>query len=176
MTDSRGTSINYGTTEAIRDLFGSVIRPGRKVLDYGAGRFARNADWLRSRGIEVYAYDPFNGRDVLGWGLGEVTTRPPEGHFDVGFTSYVLNVVSEADEAEILARVSALCARHYHVVRNRDLLTAAARAFPAEPSDRLPDICRQGFETRRGFQRLPHLEDRGLRLLRTTTKFKVYVA
>ena len=36
-------------------------------MDFGAGKFGRNADFLRANGIKCYAYDPYNGTNVDGW-------------------------------------------------------------------------------------------------------------
>ena len=59
--ESGGTSITGGAAPALKALVGKVFKRGMKVLDYGAGKYARNADYLRGEGIDTFAFDPFNG-------------------------------------------------------------------------------------------------------------------
>jgi hypothetical protein len=107
------------------------IKPGMKVLDYGAGVNARNADFLRSQGCEVYAYDPFHETQGTGWEPGSVVKAlpPSDTRFDAGFSSFVLNVVSEAKESEILADMEPRCSKVYHLVRNKEVWTDANKAL-----------------------------------------------
>lgn len=52
--ESGGTSITGGAAPALKALVGKVFKRGMKVLDYGAGKYARNADYLRGEGIDTY--------------------------------------------------------------------------------------------------------------------------
>ena len=101
--EAGGTSIAGNAAPPIRALFEAGHLSG-KVMDFGAGKYARNANYLREKGVKVYAYDPFNG-DPNGDGWNTTTTKlPPAGKFDAVFTSYVLNVVPEHIEDQIIQR------------------------------------------------------------------------
>lgn len=195
------TCINGPVVSVLRELFGSVIQPGMLILDYGAGRYARNADWLRERGVRVYAYDPFNETGGDGWELGSVSSQPPTGPFDVGFTCYVLNVIPEYEEEKIVTLLRSLCARSFHVTRNRDIYTmvkAALRSWESPVTSfflstfataediqqfeagtlldsRVLDLAYFGVPTLKGFQRIPQLEATGRgRVLHKATGVKLY--
>ena len=121
---SENTSRQGGASPAIKSLMGSAIQPGMRVLDYGAGKYARNADFLREQGVEVYAYDlPGNAGDGDGWGKGSVSSNlPPKSpKFDVAFTAFVLNVVRCSDEKKIIQACRGLAKKTYHVTRNEEL-------------------------------------------------------
>jgi len=203
MISSENTSINAPPSPALKKLTGSVFKEGQKVLDYGAGKFARNADYLRDQGIEVYAYDPYNGTGEDGWGKGVVSSKLPQSKkFDVAFTSFVLNTVSCDEEKKILAKVSGFAPVSIHVVRNTEIFDAIKAALVAEKDpvfsffkdhfipefpmakkeldagkltdDTIMMFCRFGVQTSRGFQRIPHLENFGYSVLADNQSFKTY--
>lgn len=201
--ESGGTSIPGKEVEALKHVISAAgIKSGMKVLDYGAGKFARNADYLRNLGVETYAYDPFNGTSDDGWGLGTVTKKKPTERFDIGFTSYVLNVVPKEIENEIIADVKRFAERSYHITRDLDIFESVkgallkkrppvytfflkefATRFEAEQleSGSLPDqviieFCEFGVQTSKGFQRIPILEKLGQATLvkRKSGSWKLY--
>ena len=197
--ETGGTSIQGNAAPALAALYkGGAFEGARKVLDYGAGKYGRNANFLREQGIRVYAYDPFNGTNVDGW--EGVSNKLPRGKFDVGFTSFVTNVVPEYIEKQILDAVAKSARTQYHITRNMDIFAmvkkALARRDPlvtqffltefAKPKEKkaleagtlddatIMEFCEFGVQTRQGFQRIPTSEDLGLNLLRKTSGFKVY--
>jgi hypothetical protein len=206
--ESGGTSIRGKgdkAAPAVRRLFGKLIQPGMKVLDYGAGKFARNADWLRERDVEVFASDPFNGKGSEGWAMGSVAVTPPPSNvkFDVGFTSFVLNVVPIYIEDDIIGLVRSRTKKSAHVTRNMDIFDMVKKALtrpgsvvlrffeaefaPGDPAaqaeletgeftdETIHRFCCFGTATPQGFQRIPYLEDKGFSLMAKTTGFKIYV-
>jgi len=201
--ETGGTSIQGNAAPAIRDLFKKgVFKPGMKILDYGAGKYARNADFLRDQGLEVFAYDPFNGSPVTGWKKGEVSNKVPSGvKFDVAFTSFVLNVVPCHTEKELIKDVDSMAKTVYHITRNMDIFDSVKKALNRQDkivgefflkhyaegdeivqyadgslSDKvITDFCKFGVQTSRGFQRIPFLDqDHGFSVLRKTSGFKVF--
>ncbi|AAQ64137.1 hypothetical protein KVP40.0066 [Vibrio phage KVP40] len=119
---SAATSIRGKEVAALVKLFKSgMFVPGGTALDYGAGKYGRNAEFLRSEGIRTYAYDKFNGTSADGWNAVSLTI--PNGEtFDTGFTSYVLNVVPEEIEAEIIRDVeSRTRGKVFHITRGTDI-------------------------------------------------------
>lgn len=198
--ETGGTSIAGGAAPAIKGLFkAGHIKPGDKVLDYGAGKYARNANFLRENGCDVYAYDPFNGTDADGW--EGVSSKIPNEKFDVVFTSFVLNVVPEHIEKDITSTCTSLTSGHeFHITRNMDIFSTVKRALLkkdkivgpfflnnfADENEKqmyeegtltdeiILDFCHHGVQTSRGFQRIPTLEDNGYKLIRKTSGFKVY--
>lgn len=198
-----GTSIAGKAAPPVRDLFKKkIVKPEDKVLDYGAGKYSRNADFLRDQGCQVYAYDPFNGTGSGGWERGEVSNKLPIGEkFDVGFSAYVLNVVPEHTEDELIKDMRRFCKTEIHITRNKDIFESVKKALSrhdkvigtffiqefAENEDditnyenktlsdkRIMDFCLFGYQSSRGFQRIPNLEDKGFKLIRNTTGYKVY--
>lgn len=202
---SKGTSISADVSAFVQTVLRNHIPPGAKVLDYGAGEFARVADLLRKQGHRVYAFDPHNGVGTDGWGMGRVSTSRPRGEkFDVAFTSFVLNVVKVDVEAGILAKIRRFAPVTFHITRGRELAAQAKRALARgdrkltsffrahyDPvavarfdrkgvagltGDDLLGFAAHGFPTRCGFQRLPMLENQGYRLAnKGTSKYKVYI-
>jgi len=209
----KGKSIENGSTSikgrgaspAVRWLVKKgLIRKGMRVLDYGAGKFARNADYLRKLGCKVYAYDPHNYNTTSsGFKLGAVTKRKPRGKFDVAFTSFVLNVVPAKVEREIMREVESYADCVFHVHRNQDILQMATNALFGFKSNKwivdwfqkkywrapvLPegielfyevdDFCHYGFQTGKGkFQRLPKdttMHRRGYRVVRELSGYVVW--
>ena len=197
--ENGATSIKgQGASPAIKWLVKKgLIRKGMRVLDYGAGKYGRNADYLRSIGCKVYAYDPHNHNTKgSGWLRGAVTKRKPTGKFDVAFTSFVLNVVPAKVELQIVREVEAYADQVFHIHRNQDLLEmvhetingAKNNKYILEWYDRfiegctygtlIGDFCHHGFQTGKGkFQRLPKktsMERRGYRMLRDSIGYIIW--
>lgn len=174
-----GTSINTGFPAGIAHLMEKGFLNKKQVIcDYGAGPIGRVANPLREKGFKVYAYDPFNGTDSDGW-KGVSKTRPKE-KFDVCFSCYVLNVVPEPDENDIISKCYRLAPTCYHVVRNKDIYISVQKALYHDPSlenlteDEIMAFCIFGVQTSKGFQRIPVLEDKGWGLIKTNSNWKVY--
>lgn len=195
-----GTSIaGNPCPEIVRLVESGAFGTATRLLDFGAGRYGRNASWLRRQGFEVYAYDPYNGApSVNGWKA--TSNKLPRAKFDVGFTSFVLNVVPEYSERAVIRAVSRLSRERYHVTRNKDIFSMAKRALaekdqvvggffinefarPGEAArfragmltDRMVlDFCLFGFRTARGFQRIPTSEESGLEPVVERHTRKVY--
>ena len=197
--ETGGTSIAGGAAPAIKQLAKSGVFNGATVLDYGAGKYARNSNFIREMGGRVYAYDPFNG-SPQGDGWNETTTQKPTEHFDVGFTSFVLNVVPEHVEKQIINDIRSMCDKTFHITRNKDIFVMVKNALlRGEPTvtqfflthfaneeekvaleegtltdEIIMEFCEHGVQTSRGFQRIPTTEDSGYNILRNTSNFKVY--
>ena len=163
-----------------------------RVIDYGCGQVDRNGVYLRGKGLTVYSYDPYWGTSVDGYsGISSVLS---DDHFDVGYTSYVLNVVNEAEQSKILAYMDSHCDHQYHIVRNMDVYTMVVDAL--KRGDKLVSnfyfnefkgnegdignkkvmmaFAKFGTKTKRGFQRIPYLEEYGYELLVSKSGYKVY--
>lgn len=200
--ESGGTSIRgQGAAPYVRRL-ARQLEPGTRILDYGAGRFARNADFLRGLGHTVYAYDPFNGRGKEGYRKGTVSKLLPHRRdFDLVLTCYVLNVVPELVEEEILAACAELGCEQLHVTRGLDIFDSVKKALlrgdetvcdffrehympgrrvgAAFREGRLTDahildFCRFGVQTSRGFQRIPELAAKGFTVEADTHGFRAF--
>ena len=189
--NSKKTSIIGDTVAGISMLYGAGKFHGI-VIDYGCGRIARNAEFLRSKGLKVYAYDPFWGNSANGY--DGISNIKPDDIFDVGFTSYVLNVVTVSDEKEILSWMNSHCNQQYHITRNKDItkmietnLTKAGdnmvKKFFVEwfggdlnniTQEIIDEFSIYGTATTQGFQRIPILEDYGYNLLKSTSGYKIY--
>lgn len=190
--ETGATSIKgQGPSPAIKWLVKKgLIRKGMRVLDYGAGKYARNADYLRAMGCGVYAYDPHNfNTEGNGFLKGKVTKRKPTGKFDVAFTCFVLNVVPAKVELQIVREVKTYADRVFHVSRNQDIVTMANATIHGDKNNtyiaewydwfvitgsytygtRVGEFCHHGFQTGKGkFQRLPKktaMRRRGYRIL-----------
>jgi len=197
--ETGGTSIPGNAAPALRDLFAKgYIKKGMTVLDFGAGKFARNANYLRDQGVKTFAYDPFNGTGTDGW--NGISTQLPSETFDVVFTSFVLNVVPDPIENELLKTVSNLGRKQYHITRNQDITNTVKNAlarkdklvgsfflkyFATDEEKQMyeegtitPEVLqafvKHGVQTSKGFQRIPYLEDKGYKLIRNTGNYKVY--
>lgn len=198
--ETGGTSIAGGPVAGVKLMLkNGVIKPNMKVLDYGAGKYGRNAEFLRQNGIECFAFDPFNGTDPDGYS-GVSKTKPNE-KFDVVFTSYVLNVVPEHVEDDILRDVSSLGDTQFHITRNKDITATVVKALNRkdklvgdfflnnfaneeekqmyEDGNLTPDVIdefvKHGVKTSKGFQRIPFLEEKGFTLIKNTTGYKIYI-
>lgn len=137
--ENGATSIKgQGPSPAIKWLVKKgLIKKGMRVLDYGAGKFARNADYLRKLGCRVYAYDPHNfNTKGSGFAMGNVTKRKPKGRFDVAFTSFVLNVVPAKVELQIVREVETYADRVFHVHRHLDIVEMANKAILGETTNK----------------------------------------
>lgn len=198
--ESGGTSIAGDAAPAVRSLYGKQITDEMTVLDYGAGKYARNADFFRKKGIKTFAFDPFNSNtDKLldGWKPGKVSSVIPKAKFDVAFTCFVLNVVPKLVEEGIIKEVNRLGKKVIHITRNQDVFDSVKSALlkrdkyvypffikefnkgkevdPATLSDKkIMDFCKFGVQTSRGFQRIPELESYGFTLVKKTGGYKVY--
>jgi len=198
---SKNTSIAGGVVKEVASMFKKGKISGT-VLEVGAGRTARNANWLRSQGLKVYAYDPYWGTDVDGW-KGTSNTLPEDFRFDIAFSTYVLNVVSPATEKNILGKCEELAKKSFHITRNEDIFKTVKESiyknkymkdffietFPMDykilcdlEEGILDDAviwnyCRQGVRTGKDtFQRVPFLEETGCYTKDKETKgFKVYL-
>lgn len=187
-----GTSITGKVAPPVVWLFDrGYIKPGQVVLDYGAGKVARNADWLRKEGIKVWAYDPFNFNGEEGWELGSVSKNLPDDDiFDVAFSCYVFNILPKKEELSIIDRCRFLSDKQFHIVRNIDLIKMVTLAlnredkyvykffiekYRGDPNDlseeAIERFCRFGTQTVRGFQRLTDVD--GM-LLKSSEGFKIY--
>ena len=192
--ESGGTSIQGKAAPAIRSLVKAGAFDGAKtILDYGAGKYGRNAEFLREAGFKVFAYDPFNGKDPDGW-KGVANKLPTGKKFDVGFSCFVLNVVPKHIEKEIVSDIKTKCKKTMHVVRNMDIYVTTIKAL--ERGDKLVtdfyineykgkgtpghydkndiiEFCKFGVQTSKGFQRITDLE--GYTLAGNTSNYKVFV-
>jgi hypothetical protein len=133
--ENGGSSIRGGVVPAVRKLYEQgKLKKGMTVLDYGAGKYSRNADFLRSKGMKVYAYDPFNYNSTRdGWNMGKVSNRIPSGKFDVGFSSYVLNVIPDQEENKVIKQVKRMSMNEYHIVRDRGSIVAQGITGLSQP-------------------------------------------
>ncbi len=194
--ESGGTSIKGSVVKAITTMYANKEFEGAKtIIDYGAGKYGRNADWLREQGFSVYAYDPFNGTSSDGWDIGNVSNTLPSGiQFDIGFTAYVLNVVPKHIEEIIIADIKKIAKTTFHITRNRDVYDMVKKALlrqdkyvynfyineyegdssEVENPDIIMDYCLFGVQTVKGFQRIPECEDSGYNLIKNTSGFKIY--
>lgn len=198
--ETGGTSIQGQAAPPVRALVkNETITPGMKVIDYGAGKYGRNANFLREQGVEVYGYDPYNGTDTDGW--AGVSKKPPTGQkFDLALSSYVLNVVPDHTEDEIIKTMRRLAPRQIHITRNMDVFESTKSALKrkdktvggffveqfadeeqkqrydnGELTDQdIMEFVHHGVQTSRGFQRIPVLDEKGFRLVRKTHNFKVF--
>jgi len=117
---SAKTSIRGNEVAALVKLFDAgFFVSGGTALDYGAGKYGRNANYLRSNGVQTYAYDKYNGTSSNGW--DGVSLVEPEGQFDVSFTCYVLNVVPVDIESDIIKAVENSSERVFHITRGSDI-------------------------------------------------------
>lgn len=190
-TMSKNTSIDGKEVAAIVALrrIGKIY--GR-VIDYGCGKVDRNGRYLRGVGLTVYSYDPYWGTSVDGY--ENISNVLSNDHFDVGYTSYVFNVISEVEQSKILAYMDSHCDHQYHVVRNMDVYKMVVNAL--ERGDKLVSdfyfnefkgakldignedvmmaFAKFGTNTVKGFQRIPYLEEYGYKLLAKRGGYKIY--
>ncbi len=195
-----GTSIQGQAAPAVRALLkNETIKPGMKVLDYGAGKYGRNANFLRENGVEVFAFDPYNGTDSDGW--AGVSRKPPTGQkFDLAMSVFVMNVVPEHTEDDIVVKMRRFAPRQIHITRNTDIYDSLKKALKrqdkvvgkffveefaddeqkaryekGELTDQdVMEFSHFGGQTSRGFQRIPTLDQKGFKLIRKTSGFKVF--
>jgi len=198
--ETGGTSTNFNSAAPGLQL---LVKKGNiqqkdVVVDYGAGKYGRNANYLRDLGIKTYGYDPFNGYSDDGW--EEVSTSLPDTTFDVGFTSFVLNVVPKHVEEHIITDVNRIAKHSYHIVRNNDVFIGVKNALSKRDKtvwaffmkefvptlhnfdennisdDLIREFCKFGVQTSRGFQRICHLEEYGYKLIKgnQTSPYKLY--
>jgi|GEM_PF-2580699 len=196
-----GTSINAPINRVV-SLLDPYIKPGMKVLDYGAGKHARFADYFREKGAEVYAFDPHHSTGGTGWEPGSVVSKMPSGDkFDLAYSTYVLNVVPASIEDKIISKMNSLARKTLHVTRNRAIAADARKAIkdqkgkpfeffmqhfvPVHPTagaeleagdvspETIEEFARFGYATARGFQRIPMLETKGFSLANKEPKLYV---
>ncbi len=201
--ETGGTSIAGDAAPMVKYLFEKgKIKPADTVFDYGAGKHGRNANWLRERGCNVFAFDPYNGTGGDGWG-GVAAQKPKNIKFDVVFSAYVLNVVPEHIESGLLKDMKRYSrgGAEYHITRNKDIFDSVKKALARKDKvvgsffltkfancendvnayetktlsdSRIKEFCVFGVQTSRGFQRVPLLEEKGYTLVRKTAGFKLY--
>lgn len=194
-----GTSIKgQGAAPVIKNLAGKGTFQGKPVLDYGAGKYGRNAEAIRETGAKVFAYDPFHGAGSDGW--NGVASSLPQENFDIAFTSYVLNVVPEKTEDQILRDVESHSSIMFHITRNMDIFQSVKKALARKDAivgnffleqfanenekesyengtlddKTIMEFCKHGVQTSRGFQRIPELENKGYDLKQNTVGYKLY--
>jgi len=198
--ETGGTSIQGKAAPSLKLLFNKgVFKEGDTVLDYGAGKYGRNANFLREEGFKVYAYDPFNCTSVDGW-VG-VSKKLPKGmKFDVAFTTFVLNVVPDKLENTIIREVKQHSKHQFHITRNMDIYDTIKKALERKDKivsnffldefansqeeaafntdkitkEMMVKFCEFGVQTSKGFQRIPFLEDKGFKLVKKANGFKIY--
>lgn len=149
------------------------------IIDYGCGQTARNAMFLRKEGFKkVYSFDPRWGTPNVNGFSGITSDRPDNKKFDIGFTSFVVNVVIVNDEIEILNWMNSHCKDEYHIVRCYDIKreiktylkkknTKIIDFFKKEGFDMnqpltdefVEQLASYGYKTSKGFQRVPHLDE-----------------
>lgn len=192
-----GTSIAGKESPSVRWLYDKHIKGVGEVLDYGAGKYARNADFLRSVDVPTFAYDPynFNCSSSEGWGVGSVSgtvcLEDNNGYlFNICLTSFVLNVLPKHEESVVIEKISKLSEKSLHVVRNLDIydtvlaainrkdkltLDFIAKEYPqADTVKDLMEICIAGVQTSKGFQRITFLEDYGFVCIKKQRGYKIY--
>lgn len=187
-----GSAINVTVVPYIETLLTRATGPVY-VFDFGAGQYARHANHLRALfgdQVRVYAYDKYkaNGKDP--WRDGGVSNELPAGQrFDLVFSTYVLNVMTDEQEDRELAKAESLGGWQVHVVRD-DLRSEIRRwlrdgkhpqvvdwflnefATPEEQQEfydtegyiskeTLTEFVCFGYPTANGFQRQPNLEPKG---------------
>jgi len=194
-----GTSIKgQGAAPVIKNLVDKGFFKDKTVLDYGAGKYGRNAEAIKAAGGTVYAYDPFHGSGSDGW--NSVAGTLPDNKFDIAFTSYVLNVVPEKTEDQILRDVESRSNSILHITRNLDIFQSVKKALARKDStvgnfflqtfaneeereayesgtltdETIIEFCKHGVQTSRGFQRIPELENKGYNLKQNTVGYKLY--
>lgn len=192
------TSTNFPVAPAIIWMEkNNIIQQGTTVLDYGAGKYARNSNYLRSNNIKTYAYDPFNGENTNGW--SGVSSTLPNNKFDTVFSSFVLNVVPKHIEEQIIKDCESRGNSIIHIVRNTDIKTTVKNALlkkdklvwdffnnyflkdcnlkNTEINDEIIDLfCKYGVQTSKGFQRVCYLEEYGYEMIRGSysSSYKIY--
>lgn len=191
-TMSKLTSIKSGVAKSLEWLYKKNVFKGN-IIDYGCGQVARNSVFLREKGLKVYSYDPYwgvSGKD--GW--SEISSDLPNENFEVGFTSFVLNVVNINEENEILQWCNKHCKKEYHITRNldvKDMITKALQrkdklvtdfyinVFSGDINKPITDKDIEEFsffgtKTSKGFQRIPELSLKGYKLIKLETQVKIY--
>lgn len=182
-----GTSISAKVSPTVKWLFKQGhIKSGQKVLDYGAGKYSRNANWLREKGCKIYAYDPFNHNDGDPWKKDGVSNKLPRHKFDVGLSVYVLCVVRKSEEDKIIKYLSKKSKKSLYVVRGDEIKEYVKESFRKDNeviiefairemnTERpiLNRFCEYGFKTKRGFQRLT--QPKGLKKIKETKAFRIF--
>jgi len=191
--NSANTSIKGGISPPIKFLEakGYFENTDKVILDFGAGFYGRNANALRDLGYKVYAYD-LSGENGDGFEYNVVSNVLPKNiKFDIAFSSYVLNVMSERDEFKERAKMRKLAKKVFHAVRNKDLIKSFTKAvinkkenhlvykfykeeFQGSGNDIL-EFCYYGSQTIKGFQRLCRCECSGATLLKSEEAYKIYM-
>lgn len=191
-TNSKLTSITSGVAKSVKWLFNRGAFKGT-VIDYGCGKVARNSTFLREHGLKVYSYDKFWGKSGIdGW--SDISNDLPNYQFYVGFTSFVLNVVNINEEDEILQWMRSHTREDYHITRNQDVTKMIKQGLerrdkvitdfftkvfkgdinkPLTDQD-IRDFSAFGTKTSRGFQRIPELQFKGYKLIKTEPQVKIY--
>jgi len=196
-----GTSIKGNVAPGVKWLFTKgYINTNMKILDFGAGKYARNSNWLRDQGCEVYSYDPYNYNGTEGRKNNQISNIIPNEKFDVVFSSFVLNVVPHDLEKDLIKEMERLAPLRFHITRNLDIFVSIKSALDkkdktvynfykneylntkdhdkkldaALDDEEVLNFCKFGVQTSKGFQRIPELEDYGYKLIRKNESFKIY--
>lgn len=195
LLEEGGTSINRGAAPGVTWLYDQgLLDHYETILDYGSGKYDRNARYLRSKGFQVYSYDPYHGGTKYdGWITGASNVVPRQ-KFDIGITNYVLCVVPEYEEREIVKKMQGICDQSYHIVRDDTfLMVKTALETGSEPIteffleefggtlskaqdvNTITAFCEYGTKTKRGFQRLCTCDDFGLEVVyQARNVYKIY--
>lgn len=166
---SKNTAIyTRSPAPAIKYLFDGVS--GINILDFGAGRYSRNAEYLRAYDNKVYAYDPYHGKLSADPFTGEIPSviLPTKCcsilDFDTVFTCFVLNTIDDEREIDsVIRRCEGLSSNVFHITRNLDLLKLGTQ-----------EEVERGVYTKKGFQRLVNLHYWGYDKKYTTRDYIIW--
>lgn len=162
---------NKNPSPAIVWLYEQGYFKGKKsILDYGCG-YGRNAEFLRSKGFDVFSFDPYHHVEKEPDGWNNVTNYIVSG-FQLAFSSYVLNVVDKKLEDYILKTMKFLSHSQLHIVRNRDLLNLSPLKGKTSYNKILS--LENGVETKKGLQRLVYLQPSKFENIRNVNPYKIY--
>ena len=114
--ETGGTSIRNPVGKPFMSFVSKWPKGVKTALDYGSGQIARHSIKLREMGIQCYAYDPFHGKSS-GDGWNTTTNVLPTEKFDFAFSAFVLNVVPDHVENEIIANCKKLGKNSGHITR-----------------------------------------------------------
>jgi len=107
----------------VMEAYPKYFEEGMTGMEYGAGREGRNTKPLHEAGMIVYSYDPHynNGNP---WEFGGVSNEKLDVKFDVVFSGFVLNVLTEVEQQKVIAEVEKLVrpgGLAFHFTRHKDI-------------------------------------------------------